>query len=324
MKQSNNIQIEEKITALYLRLSRDDEQSGESNSISNQKALLTDYAKRKGFRNVKTFIDDGVSGVTFKRDGFKEMMALIESGKISIVIVKDMSRLGRNYLEVGQLTEMLFPQYNIRFIAVNDGVDSEQGEDDFTPFRNIMNEWYAKDMSRKMRSTLRLKSGQGYAIGHPPLGYRHDPDNPKLWIIDPDGAEVVKRIYSLRQDGMSVNDIAKILKREKVLTPAAYADKKGYRKCNKTTRGAYFWDQSMITNILTNQVYVGDVINFKTYSKSFKLKARLENPKENWVVHENVHESIIDRKYGRIFRKRSAIPNTASQSMSKRICLQGI
>jgi len=183
---------EERITALYLRLSRDDEQDGESNSISNQRALLTDYANQNKFRNIKIFIDDGVSGVTFNRDGFKEMMELIESDKVSTLIVKDMSRLGRNYLEVGQLTEMVFPMHNVRLIAVNDGVDSEKGEDDFTPFRNIINEWYAKDMSRKIRSTLRTKSKQGYAVGRPPLGYKYDEADPKRWVVDPEGAEIVR------------------------------------------------------------------------------------------------------------------------------------
>ena len=289
---------EEKITALYLRLSRDDDQAGESNSISNQRALLTDYAKKNGFRNVKVFIDDGVSGVTFKRDGFKEMYSLIEEGQVSTVIVKDMSRLGRNYLEVGQLTEIAFPQHNVRFIAVNDGVDSSQGEDDFTPFRNIMNEWYAKDMSRKLRSAHRTKSKQGYAIGLPPLGYKYDTDDPRRWVIDEEGAEVIRQIYQMRKDGTSINDIAKILKREKILTPSAYAIQKGYRTPSKrSTRGDYFWDVSVVRQILVNQAYVGDVINFRTYSKSYKLKERLDNPKENWEIHEDVHEPIIERLF---------------------------
>jgi len=296
MKIQPNITNEEGYTILYLRLSRDDEQEGESNSISNQKAFLMDYAKRNKFRNIKIIVDDGVSGVTFNRDGFKEVMELIEAGKVSVLIVKDMSRLGRNYLEVGQLTETVFPMYNVRFIAVNDGVDSDKGEDDFTPFRNIMNEWYAKDMSRKMRSTLRTKSNQGYAIGHPPLGYKHDEVNPKMWVIEPEGAEIVQRIYSLRQDGTSVNDIALILKRDKVLIPSVYAQQKGLKNPQKRgMRGDYLWDTSMIRKILSNQTYVGDVVNFRTYSKSFKLKERFDNPKENWDIHENVHEPIIQR-----------------------------
>ena len=297
MKQSNIIS-DEKITALYLRLSRDDEQNGESNSISNQRALLTDFAKKNNFRNVKIFLDDGVSGVTFNRDGFKEMYSLIEADRVSTVIVKDMSRLGRNYLEVGQLTEMVFPQHDIRFIAVNDGVDSNQGEDDFTPFRNIINEFYAKDMSRKIRSSYRTKSKQGYAIGQPPFGYKYDDINPRLWAIDEEAAELVRRIYQMRKVGTSTNEIAGILRREKILIPSEYAVKKGYRQPTKrTTRGEYFWDIGVVNMILQNRSYVGDVINFKTYSKSYKLKNRLDNPEENWVIHENIHEPIIERSF---------------------------
>ena len=287
---------EEKITALYLRLSRDDEQDGESNSISNQKALLTDFAKKNKFRNLKIFVDDGVSGVTFNRNGFKELLRLIEADQVAILIVKDMSRLGRNYLEVGQLTETTLPLHNVRFIAINDGVDSDKGEDDFTPFRNIMNEWYAKDMSRKMRSALKTKSNQGYAIGHPPLGYMYDSVDVKRWIIDPEGAEVVRYIYSMRQQGTSINEIAKILKREKVLIPSVYAQRKGFKNPTKqAVRGECLWDTSMIRKLLMNQAYVGDIVNFRTYSKSFKLKERLANPEENWEIHKNVHEPIIDR-----------------------------
>ena len=162
-KKSNNNLYDEKITALYLSLSRDDDLEGESGSISNQRTLLTSFAKKNGFRNTKIFVDDGVSGVTFNRQGFKEMFKMIESDQVATLIVKDMSRLGRNYIEVGQLTETILPMHDVRLIAVNDGVDSDKGEDDFTPFRNIMNEWYAKDMSRKMRSTLKIKNSQGYA-----------------------------------------------------------------------------------------------------------------------------------------------------------------
>ncbi len=288
--------MQEKITALYLRLSRDDDLEGESNSISNQKILLTEYAKKHKLKNIKVFIDDGVSGVTMKRDGFQKMMNLIESEQISVVIVKDMSRLGRNYLEVGQLTETVFPMHNVRFIAVNDGVDSAQGDDDFTPFRNIMNEWYAKDMSRKMRSTLRTKSQQGYAIGRPPLGYCQNPENKKDWIIDPEGAEIVRHIFDLRKKGTSTNDIAKRLKSEKILIPSVYAQRKGFKNPTKqATRGEYLWDTSMVRKILINQLYVGDVINFKTYSKSYKLKDRFDNPPEKWEIHYNVHEAIISR-----------------------------
>ena len=247
MSQPNRIKNEEdRVTSLYLRLSRDDEQCGESNSISNQKALLTDYAKRNKFLNVKIFVDDGVSGVTFNRGGFEEMIEMVESGCVGIVIVKDMSRLGRNYLEVGQLTETVFPMCNVRFIAVNDGVDSDKGEDDFTPFRNIMNEWYAKDMSRKMRSALKTKSKQGYAIGQPPYGYKYDTVDPRRWVVDDEAAEIVRYIYSLRQNKISTIEIAIKLKREKVLIPSLYAQQKGYKNpTKKSVRGEYLWDKSM-------------------------------------------------------------------------------
>lgn len=296
-KKSNSNLYDEKITALYLRLSRDDDLEGESNSISNQRTLLTSFAKKNGFRNTKIFIDDGVSGVTFNRQGFKEMFKMIESDQVATLIVKDMSRLGRNYIEVGQLTETILPMHDVRLIAVNDGVDSDKGEDDFTPFRNIMNEWYAKDMSRKMRSTLKTKDSQGYAIGQPPLGYKKDPDNPKLWVIDEEGAQIIEKIYNLRKQGESTVKIAKLLKFEKILIPSMYAAKKGYRKPSiKNPRNEYLWTVEMVRKILMNQSYVGDVVNFKTYSKSFKLKGRIDNERENWQIHKDVHEPIISRE----------------------------
>ena len=288
-------QINEKITALYLRLSREDEQNGESNSISNQRAMLTDYAKKNGFRDVRTFIDDGVSGATFNRNGFQEMLDLIEQDKVSTVIVKDMSRFGRNYLEVGQLTEIVFPQHNVRLIAIADGVDSDKGEDDFTAFRNVINELYLKDLSRKLRSSQRIKSKQGYPIGQPPFGYTRDPDNIKRWVIDEEGAEIVRRIFNLRVQGYSVNDIATMMKRAKILNPTAYAKAKGLRNFSITTRGDTFWDHQVVSLILKNRSYLGDVINFRTSSKSYKLRKQLPNPPENWEIHEGVHDAIIER-----------------------------
>ncbi len=307
MKQSNktnNILQSDKITALYLRLSRDDDLEGESNSISNQKTLLTRYAKEHGFRNVKVFIDDGISGVTFNRQGFKDMFKLIEADQVGTLIVKDMSRLGRNYIEVGKLTESILPIHDVRLIAVNDGVDSDKGEDDFTPFRNIMNEWYAKDMSRKMRSTLKIKSSQGYAIGHPPYGYKYDEIDKKRWTIDEEAADVVRHIFNLRKQGESVNGIAKILKKEKIYIPSVYAIKKGFKKPLKSPPlGEYLWTHVMVRSIISNQSYVGDVINFRTYSKSFKLKKRLDNDKENWQIHKEVHEPTISRELFEIVQK---------------------
>ena len=275
------------------------------------------YASKNGFTNVKIFIDDGISGVTFKRKSFKEMYSLIEANKVSTLIVKDMSRLGRNYLEVGQLSETFLPVHNVRLIAVNDGVDSDKGEDDFAPFRNIMNEWYAKDMSRKMRSTLKLKSNQGYAIGHPPFGYTYDENDHKKWAIDPESSEIVKKIYDMRTKGQSLNKIALELRYNKVLIPSMYAAKKGYRVAAiKSPRSEYLWTHGIIRKILTNQSYIGDIVNFKTYSKSFKLKQRLENPQEKWTVIKGAHPAIIDletwdkiqKSFGNVkFRKPKSI-----------------
>ncbi len=307
MKQSNktnNILQSDKITALYLRLSRDDDLEGESNSISNQKTLLTRYAKEHGFKNVKVFIDDGISGVTFNRQGFKDMFKLIEANQVGTLIIKDMSRLGRNYIEVGKLTESILPIHDVRLIAVNNGVDSDKGEDDFTPFRNIMNEWYAKDMNRKMRSTLKIKSSQGYAIGHPPYGYKYDEIDKKRWAIDEEAADIVRHIFNLRKQCESVTEIAKILKKEKIYIPSVYAMKKGIKRpLGKAPLGEYLWTHVMVRSILSNQSYVGDVINFKTYSKSFKLKKRLDNDKENWQIHKEVHEPIISRELFEIVQK---------------------
>jgi len=313
---------EDGITALYLRLSRDDEQEGESNSIANQRALLMEYAKKHNFRNVNVFTDDGVSGVTSNRKAFQEMLGLVEQGKVATVIVKDMSRLGRNYLDVGQLTEIVFPQNDVRFIAVSDNVDSQQGEDDFTPFRNIMNDWYAKDISRKIRTACRVKSRQGYAIGLPPYGYMKDPENPKKWVIDDEAAEVVRQIYELRRQKNATSEIALILRRSKTLIPTVYAVQKGHRNATKrVVRNEYLWGATMVQLILTNQSYCGDVVNFKTYRKSYRLKERLDNAPENWEIHENVHEPIIERTFWcdiqKTFANRTRLkaPKTDEQSM---------
>ncbi len=275
MKQSNI-----KLTALYSRLSREDEQSGESNSIHNQKTLLKDYAESKGFHHNRFFVDDGISGVTFERQGFQEMLGMIESGEIERVIVKDLSRLGRNFIKVGQYTDYVFPQYDIHFIAVLDNVDSKTQSltgDFIAPIKNIFNEMYVSDTSRKLRSSQKIKSSQGYPIGKPPYGYMRDPENRKRWIVDEDAVELVKRIYSMRLKGESINGIAMILRREKVDIPSVYAVKKGF-DCpnNRIERQPYLWSHGMINKILKNQAYVGDVINFKTYSKSYKLKKRCQ------------------------------------------------
>ncbi len=285
------------ITALYCRLSRDDGAEGESNSIANQKKLLAKYAKEHGFTNTKFYVDDGYTGTNFNRPGFQQMLEDMEMGYISTVIVKDSSRFGRNYLEVGQYTDYYFPEHNIRFIAINDCIDSDNGEDDFSAFRNIMNEMYAKDISRKVRSSHRLRGNAGEPLSQPPYGYVKDPENKKKWIIDPDAAEVVRRIFRLCIEGNGNETIARILQEDKVLIPQAYWQSKGLPRGGKKTQpNPYKWCKTTIAMILEQQEYCGDVINFKSYSKSFRNKTRVENPKENWAIFKDVHEPIIDRE----------------------------
>ena len=285
------------ITALYCRLSRDDGAEGESNSIANQKKLLAKYAKEHGFANTKFYVDDGYTGTNFNRPGFQQMLEDMEMGYISTVIVKDSSRFGRNYLEVGQYTDYYFPEHNIRFIAINDCIDSDNGEDDFSAFRNVMNEMYAKDISRKVRSSHRLRGNAGEPLAPPPYGYVKDPANKKKWIIDPDAAEVVQKIFRLCIEGNGNETIARILQDDKVLVPQAYWQSKGMSRGGKKTQpNPYKWCKSTIAKMLEQQEYCGDIINFKSYSKSFRNKTRVENPKENWAIFKDVHEPIIDRE----------------------------
>lgn len=285
------------ITALYCRLSRDDGAEGESNSIANQKKLLAKYAKEHGFTNTKFYVDDGYTGTNFNRPGFQQMLEDMEMGYISTVIVKDSSRFGRNYLEVGQYTDYYFPEHNIRFIAINDCIDSENGEDDFSAFRNVMNEMYAKDISRKVRSSHRLRGNAGEPLAPPPYGYVKDPANKKKWIIDPDAAEVVQRIFRLCIEGNGNETIARILQDDKILVPQAYWQSKGMSRGGKKTQpNPYKWCKTTIAKMLEQQEYCGDIINFKSYSKSFRNKTRVENPKENWAIFKDVHEPIIDRE----------------------------
>ena len=285
------------ITALYCRLSRDDGAEGESNSIANQKKLLAKYAKEHGFTNTKFYVDDGYTGTNFNRPGFQQMLEDMEMGYISTVIVKDSSRFGRNYLEVGQYTDYYFPEHNIRFIAINDCIDSDNGEDDFSAFRNVMNEMYAKDISRKVRSSHRLRGNAGEPLAPPPYGYVKDPANKKKWIIDPDAAEVVRRIFRLCIEGNGNETIARILQDDKVLVPQAYWQSKGMSRGGKKTQpNPYKWCKTTIAKMLEQQEYCGDIINFKSYSKSFRNKTRVENPKENWAIFKDVHEPIIDRE----------------------------
>ena len=285
------------ITALYCRLSRDDGAEGESNSIANQKKLLSKYAKEHGFLNTKFYVDDGFTGTNFNRPGFQQMLEDMEMGYISTVIVKDSSRFGRNYLEVGQYTDYYFPENNIRYIAINDSVDSDNGEDDFSAFRNVMNEMYARDISRKIRSSHRLRGNSGEPLSPPPYGYMKSPENKKKWVIDPEAAEVVRRIFRLCMEGKGNETIARILQEDEVLVPQAYWQSKGLNRGGKKTQpNPYKWCKTTIAKMLVQQEYCGDVINFKTYSKSFRNKKRIQNPEENWAIFKDVHEPIIDRE----------------------------
>lgn len=285
------------ITALYCRLSRDDGAEGESNSIANQKKLLSKYAKEHGFTNTKFYVDDGYTGTNFNRPGFQRMLEDMDMGYISTVIVKDSSRFGRNYLEVGQYTDYYFPEHNIRFIAINDCIDSENGEDDFSVFRNVMNEMYAKDISRKVRSSHRLRGNAGEPLSAPPYGYMKSVENKKKWVIDPEAAEIVRRVFRLCIEGKGNETIARMLQEDKVLVPMAYWQSKGLGRGGKKTQpNPYKWCKTTIAKMLAQQEYCGDVINFKTYSKNFRNKTRIANPKENWAIFKDVHEPIIDRE----------------------------
>ena len=299
------------ITALYPRLSHEDELQGESNSISNQKRILETYAKQNGFSNLRWYTDDGYSGANFQRPGFQAMLADIEAGKVGTVIVKDMSRLGRNYLQVGMYTEMIFPQKNVRFIAINDGVDSAQGENDFAPLRNIFNEWLVRDTSKKIKAVKRSKGMSGKPITSKPVyGYLMDED--ENFIIDEEAAPVVRQIYSLCLAGNGPTKIARMLTEQQIPTPGTLE----YRRTGSTRRyhPGYEckWATNTVVHLLENREYTGCLVNFKTEKPSYKLKHSIENPPEKQAVFENHHEPIIDREtWERVqeLRKQRKRPN---------------
>ena len=285
----------EAVTALYCRLSRDDELQGDSNSIINQKKILQKYALEHGYTNFRFYIDDGISGTTFNRPGFQEMIADVEAGIVKRVIIKDMSRFGRDYLQVGMYTEIMFPEHDVHFIAVNDGVDSTQGDNEFTPFRNIINEWYAKDTSKKIRAVMKSKGEAGeHLCTNPPYGYMKDADDKKHWIVDEEAAEVVKRIFALCLEGYGPTQIARILKKEQVITPTIHFQQTGRTARNAPPDNPYNWTGDTIADILERPEYQGHTVNFKTYKQSYKSKKTCYNPEEKWLVFENTHEAIID------------------------------
>ena len=295
MQSKNKNQIG--ITALYCRLSRDDGTESESNSIGNQKKLLSQKAKEMGLTDTKYYVDDGYTGTNFNRPGFQQLIDDIEIGLVSAVMVKDLSRLGRDYVSVGNYTDSYFPEHNIRFIAVNDAIDSDEGESEIAPFKNILNEMYARDISKKIRSSHRLRGSMGEPLSQPPYGYMKSPENKKKWIIDPEAATVVKSIFKMCLDGKGNETIARELQENEVLIPMAYWRSKGLNRGGKKTQtNPYKWCKTTIQKILSQQEYCGDIINFKTYSKSFKNKTRYENSKENWAVFKDVNEPIIDRE----------------------------
>ena len=309
MRQSNNRKSRDVTAFLYERLSRDDNLEGESYSIGNQKKLLTKVAKEKGYTNLIHFLDDGISGVTMDRPGFNDMMEQLAAGKAAAVFVKDLSRLGRNYIEVGRLTEEFFPEHDIRLVAVSDNIDTAEGENELVPIRNLFNEWYARDISKKRRISNKIKGNAGEPMGPPPYGYKKDPDDPKRWIVDEEAAQVVRRVFRMTLDGYGTEQIATIFSEEKILTPIAYWREKGVNRPGKSKlRGPYMWNSSTITHILSLQEYCGDILNFKTYSKSYKNKKRLANDRENWVIFQDVHEPIIERAvFEQVQQKRGKI-----------------
>ena len=295
---------QEEITALYCRLSQDDKQEGDSNSIINQKKILKKYALDRGYTNIQFYIDDGVSGTTFNRAGFQSMIADVETGKVKRVIVKDMSRLGRDYLQVGMYTEIFFPEHDVHFIAVNDGVDSNQEDNEFTPFRNIINEWYAKDTSKKIRAVKRSKGMAGEHIGsHPPYGYMKNPENKKEWIIDEEAAEVVREIFRLCVGGYGPTRIAHILTERKILCPTYYALEKGGKPRTALPADKFTWNGPVVAKILDRMDYLGHTVNFKTHVKSYKVHKTIYNSPDQWKVFEGTHEAIIDKETFEIVQK---------------------
>ena len=329
MKQSNNNKKSRDVTAfLYERLSRDDNMDGESYSIGNQKKLLTKVAKEKGYTNLVHFFDDGISGVTMDRPGFADMIQQLEQGKAAAVFVKDLSRLGRNYIEVGRLTEEFFPNHDIRLVAVSDNIDTDEGENELAPIRNLFNEWYARDISKKRRISNKIKGNAGEPMGQPPYGYVKDPENPKRWIVDEEAARVVRRIYRMTLEGVGTEQIAAKLEEDGVLTPRAYWQSKGINRPGKVKDlPPTHWNSSSVIKMLSVQEYCGDILNFKTYSKSYKNKKRLENDRENWAIFKDVHEPIIERavfeqvqqKRGKM-RKRQAKDGERSMFSGLLVC----
>ena len=321
MKQSKSRITRENTAILYERLSRDDNLEGDSYSIQNQKKLLAKVAKEKGYTHLLHFYDDGISGVTMERPGFQAMLAEIEQGKASAVFVKDLSRLGRNYIEVGKLMEDFFPEHDIRFVSVSDNIDTDEGENELAPIKNLFNEWYSRDISKKRRISNKIKGNAGEPMGQPPYGYQKDPDDPKRWIIDEEAAAVVRRIYRMSLDGCGVEQIADALSKDGILTPRFYWQQKGIHRPGKAPKyDPCHWNSSTITRILTLQEYCGDVLNFKTYSKSYKNKRgwrmTVRTGPSSWMC---MSQSSRDPR-GRRFKRSEEKSASAGPMRVRKIC----
>lgn len=295
MKRQSN--TNEKITALYCRLSHDDELNGDSNSIKNQKQILSAYSVQRGWTNYQFYVDDGISGTTFDREGFQQMISDIEAGKVGTVIVKDMSRFGRDYLKVGYYTEVMFAEYDIHFIAINDGVDSEREDNDFTPIRNLFNEFYAKDTSKKIRAVWKAKGSAGERIAAVPVyGYKKDPENPKHLIIDEEAAPIVRRIYDMCLSGMGPAQIARQLSEEKILRPSYHINNIGMSHRTDLGKNPYGWSCTGVAAILERRDYLGHTTNFKYKRKSYKCHQAIKRPEEEHMIFYNTHEAIISQE----------------------------
>lgn len=316
-----------KITALYCRLSRDDELQGDSNSIIHQKEILKKYADDNGFKNAEFFVDDGYSGTNFNRPDWLRLLDRINNDEVGTIIVKDMSRLGRDYLKVGMYTEMLFPEKDIRFIAINSGVDSANQQDsDFTPFLNIINEWYAKDTSKKIRAVIKAKSDAGKPTAPIPVyGFIKDHNDKYHWLVDEDAAEVIKEIFRLAVQGHGPSKIATILTQRKILNPTGYKNSKGIANTHsKDNIDPYWWDWSVVSDILSRQEYLGHTVNFKTGRKSYKNKKSYINPPSKWVIIKNTHDAIIDQETFDIVQRLKEGRKRANTPMGEMPVLSGM
>ena len=305
----------EKITALYERLSRDDEQIGDSNSVVNQKAMLESYAVQHGFTNIVHYTDDGWSGANFERPSWKQLVADIEAGKVGCVIAKDMSRVGRDYLQTGFYTEILFKEHGVRFIAISNGVDSEdQATGEFAPFLNIMAEWYVRDCSRKQKAQYQVCGKSGKPVtNNVPYGFKKDPEEKHHWLVDAEAADVVRRIFRLSIEGMGPNQIAKALMQGKVERPSCYLAKQGRGTCQNSTDMSrpYDWNATTVKEILAKPEYMGHTVNFRSYKPSYKNKKMIGRPQSEWLVFENTHEAIVDPETWRLAqRSRQTVRRT--------------